>query len=144
MQQHVNQRSATFVRTAVMATLVVMALAITPRQARASRVCAPDGRGCFGTTLTCDKVGELLPGWTCRRARHPSAGDHIGFESNGRPVIIQDGKPTYILSDVLSEKLGNKKLTADGFARLVFADRGSVSKQTLKNLSKEYGIPITK
>ena len=124
-------------------SLALCALALSPSKAHASRVCAPDNRGCFGTTEKCSKI-ELLPGWTCARIIVTPPSDYLVREANGRAAAVVDGKKIYFLSDALETQFARKKPTAEEFAKLVFADHGSVGGESLLRLSKELGLRIAK
>jgi hypothetical protein len=88
----------------------------------------------------------LPPGWTCsaRVVTNPQPGDMIVRERGGRAVALVNRERIYILSDTLEAQLNQDKPSAERFARLVLRDRGSVSEESLRQVSRDLGIPIAK
>lgn len=148
MKEHLRRFSKSLVHAGFLVTLVVIGVAVTPSEAKAaSKVCAPDNRGCFYTRLPCSKV-DIPKTWTCTKygsiLAKPQNGDVIVRDSDGRAVASVGGQRVFILSDNLEMQLSGTTKKADEFARLVLADRGAVSEDALKKVSAELGVPIGK
>ncbi|MBA4072193.1 MAG: hypothetical protein C0497_10215 [Gemmatimonas sp.] len=147
MNTRLHQFFKSLVHTGFLATLLVIGVAVTPREAKAlSKVCAPDNRGCFYTRVDCSKV-DIPKTWSCKKALRvakPQKGDLLLRESGGRAAASVDGQRVFILSDHLEMQLSGTGKNADEFARLVLADRGAVSEDALRKMSTELGIPIAK
>ena len=145
MCRNQNWFTTRLVRAGFVAVSLTFGLWLTLSEAHASKVCAPDGRGCYYTREKCGNI-DIPARWTCSAilAVDPKAGDRLVHEKDGRAVVMVKDKKIYIISDALESQFALKKPTADEFARQVLEDRGAVSDETIQRLSKELGLRVVK
>lgn len=147
MNAHLHSLSRTLMKAGLAATVFAIGAALMPSEvAAASKVCAPDNRGCYYTRVACAQV-EIPASWTCEkygRLLRPQSGDVLVREADGRAVVSVGGRRAYILSDALETRLSRARPSPDEFARMVLADRSPVSVDALRMVSEELGIPVAR
>lgn len=145
MTREFSGLSVNLFRTCFLAVVMATAMTLVPKQAHArALVCAPNGRGCFWSRLTCDKIDRPKT-WTCTNKLVVSGRkDHVFRENNGRAAVVVDGKKVYLLSDAFERQIMAGKVKGNAFADLVFKDNGPAAEETLQVLSKELNIPVVK
>lgn len=148
MNRHLNRLSTGLVRAGLATTLLTIVAAFTPGEAEASIVCGPGGSPCYSNPWDCDTLrsppSTISSGWSCKDKLvvNPRSRALIIRERDGRAAILANGERIYILSDAVVARFTRSRPSAEEFARLVLADRGSVSDQSLQAVSRELGIPI--
>lgn len=125
--------------------LVGLGLLLPLAAQAASKVCAPDNRGCYYTRVKCSDV-YLPKGWSCaaKLAVDPQKHDRLVRQADGRVVVLEVSNTTYLLSDELEAKVARGRQPADEVLRLASTDRGPVSEASVQQLGKDLGLPIDK
>lgn len=134
----------------LLALFVLLTAFAMPREAEARSVaCDPQGN-CYSSIWDCATLqsppSTIPKGWTCtdKLVVNPRQPNYMRRDRNGQIVITANGKPIVILSDALDTRMKRQKPAAAEFARLVRADRGLVSEQSLNQVRKHFGIAAAK
>lgn len=145
MKEQLRPFSKSLRHAGFLVALTVIGVAVTPSEAQAaSKVCAPDNRGCYYTRWPCSKF-TIPKTWTCTkygRLAKPQTGDVVARQRNGRAVAWVGGQQVFILSDTLELLLSGASKEVFDFAQRVRDDRGAVSDDALNKVSAELGLPI--
>lgn len=134
----------------LLALFVLLTAFATPREAEARSVaCDPQGH-CYSSIWDCATLqsppSTIPKGWTCtdKFVVNPKQPNFMRRDRNGSIVVTANGKPIVILSDALDARIKRQKPAAAEFSRLVRADLGPVSEQSLNQVRKHFGIPVAK
>lgn len=89
MSRHPNRLAPRLLRSSSATALVVLGMLLPLAVQAASRVCAPDNRGCYDTRAKCSDV-TLAKGWTCTAklaAIDPLKHDRLVRQADGGAAV---------------------------------------------------------
>jgi hypothetical protein len=145
MSRYPNRPALCPRRSGSTTALIILGMLLPLAAQAASKVCAPDNRGCYYTRVKCSDV-YLPKGWSCaaKLAVDPQKHDRLVRQADGRVVVLEVSNTTYLLSDELEAKVARGRQPADEVLRLASTDRGPVSETSVQQLGKDLGLPIDK